>query len=319
LGGSYYVESLTHSLVDHAQILIDEIEAMGGMTKAIQSGIPKLRIEEAAARKQARLDTADDVVVGVNKYVTSDEDHVEILDIDAQRVRESQIKRLEAIKSTRNTTEVQASLAHLEAVARDSGGNLLEAAVTCARHRVTVGEMSDALERVFTRYEAPIHSIQGVYAAQYHDQERLKELCSKVNQFAESQGRRPRLLVAKLGQDGHDRGAKIIATSFADIGFDVDIGPLFQTPEEAAKQAIENDVHVIGISSQAAGHRVLVPEVIEALRNAGAGEIVVVCGGVIPPQEYDELRAAGVAAIFGPGTHTLDAAEKVLEAIGGTG
>lgn len=319
LGGSYYVESLTHSLANHAQVLIDEIEAMGGMTKAIQSGMPKLKIEEAAARKQARLDTADDVIVGVNKHVTPDEDQVEILDIDAKKVREAQVKSLEAIKSTRNTTEVQASLAHLEAVARDSEGNLLEAAVTCARNRVTVGEMSDALERVFTRYEAPIHSIQGVYAAQYHDQERLKELCSKVDQFAESEGRRPRLLVAKLGQDGHDRGAKIIATSFADIGFDVDIGPLFQTPEEAAKQAIENDVHVIGISSQAAGHRVLVPEVIEALRKAGAGEIVVVCGGVIPPQEYDELRAAGVAAIFGPGTHTLDAAEKVLEAIGGTG
>ncbi len=315
LGGSYYVESLTNSLVVEAKKLIDEVEEMGGMTKAVDAGLPKLRIEEAAARKQARIDRGEEVVVGVNKYKRPDEDPIELLDIDNAKVRESQVTRLKTIRNTRDQAACDAALKALTDAAQSGEGNLLALAVEATRKRATVGEISDALESVYTRYRAEIRSISGVYGSAYDEDDSFKKIRDDVAQFAEAEGRRPRMLVVKMGQDGHDRGAKVIATAFADIGFDVDVGPLFQTPEEAAREAIENDVHVIGVSSQAAGHKTLVPELIEELKKQGADDIMVVCGGVIPTQDYDFLYSKGVAAIYGPGTNIPTAAAEILETL----
>ena len=315
LAGSYYVESLTSELVDAAMVLINEVEEMGGMTKAVESGLPKLRIEEAAALRQAAIDRGEQVIVGVNKYQLAEEPDVDVLDIDNTIVRESQIERLNNIRGSRNKALWQQSLTVLSGAAETGEGNLLELAVDAARARATVGEISDALESVWGRHRAQTRSISGVYSSAYEGDEEFMKIKQKVEQFAEDHGRRPRMLVVKMGQDGHDRGAKVIATAFADLGFDVDVGPMFQTPEEAARQAIENDVHVVGVSSQAAGHKTLVPKMIESLKSQGAGEILVVCGGVIPPKDYDELTAQGVAAIFGPGTNIPDAAASVVDLI----
>jgi methylmalonyl-CoA mutase len=315
LAGSYYVEKLTADLAAAARKLIDEVEDLGGMTKAVESGMPKLRIEEAAAMRQARIDRGEEVIVGVNKYRAKDETPVEIRDIDNTAVRDAQIERLEKVRETRNEDACRAALTKLTAAAKDNTGNLLALAVDAARERATVGEISDALEDVYGRYRAMTRSISGVYGAAYENDEEFQAIWKDVEAFADKEGRRPRMLVSKLGQDGHDRGAKVIATGFADLGFDVDIGPLFQTPEEAVREAVENDVHVIGISSQAAGHKTLVPQVIEGLKAEGASDIIVVCGGVIPPQDYDELFAAGVAAIYGPGTNIVEAAREVLDKI----
>jgi methylmalonyl-CoA mutase len=314
LGGSFYVEALTHSLARAAQELIDEAEGMGGMTKAVEAGIPKLRIEESAARRQARVDRGEDVIVGVNRFQPEHESAVDVRDIDNAAVRASQIARLNEVKVKRSEQKAQAAL---EALTKGAAGedNLLELAVEAARARATVGEISAAMEKVFGRYRAEIKSIAGVYGSAYEGDNRFASIRGEVEAFAKEEGRRPRLLVAKMGQDGHDRGAKVIATAFADLGFDVDIGPLFQTPDEVAKDAIESDVHVIGVSSQAAGHKTLVPELIEALKKQGAGDILVVVGGVIPAQDYRFLERAGVAAIFGPGTNIPDAASKVLALI----
>ena len=315
LAGSYYVESLTSELVDAAMVLINEVEEMGGMTKAVESGLPKLRIEEAAALRQAAIDRGEEVIVGVNKYQLDKEPDVDVLDIDNTLVRESQIERLNAIRASRNTELWQQSLDALTSAAKTGEGNLLELAVNAARARATGGEISDALESVWGRHRAQTRSISGVYGSAYEGDEGFMKIKQKIEQFADDHGRRPRMLVVKMGQDGHDRGAKVIATAFADLGFDVDVGPMFQTPAEAARQAIENDVHVVGVSSQAAGHKTLVPKMIESLKSQGAGEILVVCGGVIPPKDYDELTAQGVAAIFGPGTNIPDAASTVLDLI----
>jgi methylmalonyl-CoA mutase len=315
LAGSYYVESLTNSLVQHARALIAEVEELGGMTKAVESGMPKLRIEEAAARRQARLDRREDIVVGVNKYPPDAADDLDILDIDNTKVREAQVARLERIRSTRDEAACTTALEALTRAASEDSGNLLELAIDASRARATVGEISDALESVYSRHRAVIRSITGVYGASYEGDEGFARIQGEVESFAEAEGRRPRMLVVKLGQDGHDRGAKVIATAFADIGFDVDIGPLFQTPEEAARQALENDVHVIGVSSQAAGHKTLVPVMIEELTRLGAGDIVVVCGGVIPPQDYPSLQAAGVSAVYGPGTNIPAAAHEILDIV----
>jgi methylmalonyl-CoA mutase len=315
LGGSYYVESLTHSVSAAAQALIDEVEALGGMTKATENGLPKLKIEEAAARRQALIDRGDEVIVGVNKYQAPVDSKVEIRDIDNTSVRDSQVARLKAVRAKRDDASVKQALAALTAAAREGRGNLLDLSVEAMRARATVGEVSDALESVFTRHRATIRSVSGVYGAQYEGDEGYAKTVREVDTFAESEGRRPRMLVVKLGQDGHDRGAKVIATAFADLGFDVDIGPLFQTPEEAARQAIENDVHVIGVSSQAAGHKTLVPALIDALKAEGANDILVVVGGVVPPQDYAFLQKAGVAAIYGPGTNIPLAASEVLKLI----
>ena len=315
LAGSYYVESLTSELVDAAMVLINEVEEMGGMTKAVESGLPKLRIEEAAALRQAAIDRGEEVIIGVNKYQLAKEPDVDVLDIDNTLVRESQIERLNGIRTSRDTGLWQASLTALTNSAETGEGNLLELAVSAARARATVGEISDALESVWGRHRAQTRSISGVYGSAYEGDEGFMKIKQKVEQFADDHGRRPRMLVVKMGQDGHDRGAKVIATAFADLGFDVDVGPMFQTPAEAARQAIENDVHVVGVSSQAAGHKTLVPKMIESLKSQGAGEILVVCGGVIPPKDYDELTAQGVAAIFGPGTNIPDAAATVLDLI----
>jgi methylmalonyl-CoA mutase len=311
LGGSYYIESLTTSLVDAAWELICEVEELGGMTKAVESGMPKLRIEESAARKQARVDRGQDIVVGVNKYVPENVESVDVLDIDNAKVLQEQLAKLASIRAGRDEAACQAALDALTEGARGSG-NLLALAVDAARARATLGEISDAMEEVFGRHKAEIRTIAGVYADAYQGDEDFAELQGEIETFAEAEGRRPRMLVVKMGQDGHDRGAKVIATAFADLGFDVDMGPLFQTPAEAARDAVEHDVHVIGISSQAAGHKTLVPMLIEELEKAGAGDIVVVCGGVIPPQDYDMLYEAGVAAVFGPGTNIPNAARKVL-------
>lgn len=313
LGGSYYVESLTNSLVVEAKKLIGEVEDMGGMTKAVDAGLPKLRIEEAAARKQARIDRGEEVVVGVNKYQRPDEDPIELLDIDNAKVRDSQVTRLQTIRNTRDQAQCDAALKALTDAAQSGDGNLLALAVEATRKRATVGEISDALEKVYTRYRAEVRSISGVYGSAYDEDQSFAKIRDDVAAFAEAEGRRPRMLVVKMGQDGHDRGAKVIATAFADIGFDVDVGPLFQTPEEAAREAIENDVHVIGVSSQAAGHKTLVPELIGELKKQGAGDIMVVCGGVIPSQDYDFLFAKGVAAVYGPGTHIPTAAAEILD------
>ena len=315
LAGSYYVESLTAGLARAARELIDEVEALGGMTKAVSAGMPKLRIEEAAARRQASVDRGEEVIVGVNRYVSDDDAEVDILDIDNTAVREAQVARIERVRAERAEAPWRQALDALGACAESGDGNLLECAVAAARARATVGEISDALERVWTRHRAVTPSISGVYGAAYEGDEGFARIRADVEAFAREEGRRPRMLVVKLGQDGHDRGARIIATAFADLGFDVDVGPLFQTPEEAARQAIENDVHVVGVSSQAAGHKTLVPELVEALRALDAADIAVICGGVIPTQDHAMLRTAGVSAIYGPGAHIPAAAAEVLDVV----
>ncbi|GAB4182890.1 MAG: methylmalonyl-CoA mutase [Thalassobaculales bacterium] len=312
LAGSYYVEHLTASVAAEARRLIAEVEALGGMTKAVESGMPKLRIEEAAARRQARIDRGEEVIVGVNKYRSDGAAPIEVLQIDNTKVREAQVAKLAAMRAARDEAACRAALAGLEKVAASGEGNLLAAAVEAMRARATVGEVSDALERVYTRHRAQIRSITGIYGAAYEGDEGFRRIQAETDAFAAEEGRRPRLLVVKLGQDGHDRGAKVIATAFADIGFDVDIGPLFQTPEEAARQAIENDVHVVGVSSQAAGHLTLVPALRAALDRMGGSDVLIVCGGVIPPQDYQELLAAGVSAVYGPGTNIPAAASEML-------
>jgi len=312
LGGSYYVEYLTEQLANKAWELIEEVEKLGGMTKAIESGIPKMRIEEAAAAKQARIDSGKDVIVGMNKYQTDEKPDFEILDIDNTAVRAEQIERLRKLKEERNQAEVDEALQKIEKCATTGEGNLLEFAIVAARCRATLGEISSAMEKSFGRYRANIQSISGVYSSEMKNNNQLAEVRALADRFAESDGRRPRILVAKMGQDGHDRGAKVIATAFADLGFDVDIGPLFQTPEEVAKQATENDVHVVGASSLAAGHKTLVPELIAALKKIGRSDIMVVAGGVIPKKDYDFLYKSGVSGIFGPGTPITEAAKTIL-------
>ncbi len=314
LAGSYYVEKLTHDLAEAAWKLIEEVEEMGGMTKAVASGMPKLRIEEAAAMRQANIDRGTEVIVGVNKYRRESEDPIDILDVDNVAVRESQIKRLNSIRASRDEAACTAALAELTRRAKE-GGNLLEGAVEAARARATVGEISMAMEDEFGRHRAEVKTLAGVYGAAYEGDEGFANIQKSVEEFAEAEGRRPRMLVVKMGQDGHDRGAKVIATAFADIGFDVDVGPLFQTPAEAAQDAVDNDVHVIGISSQAAGHKTLAPQLISALKEAGAEDILVICGGVIPQQDYQFLYDAGVKAIFGPGTNIPSAAQDILKLI----
>ncbi|OBX27067.1 methylmalonyl-CoA mutase [Gelidibacter algens] len=311
--GSYYVEKLTHDIAQKAWELIEEVEELGGMTKAIEAGIPKLRIEEAAARKQARIDSGQDIIVGVNKYRLEKEDPISTLEVDNQTVRISQIERLNSIKSERNTEKVKATLSKLSEVARTGEGNLLALAVEAARERATLGEISDALEAVFGRYKAQIKSFSGVYSKEIKDDSSFKRARELADKFADQDGRRPRIMIAKMGQDGHDRGAKVVATGYADVGFDVDIGPLFQTPKEAAKQAVENDVHILGVSSLAAGHKTLVPQVIEELKNYGREDIMVIVGGVIPKQDYQYLFDAGAVAVFGPGTRISDAAIQMLD------
>ena len=315
LAGSYYVEKLTADLIEEAWKLIEEVDEMGGMTKAVATGMPKLRIEESAARRQAAVDRGDEVIVGLNKFRLETEDEIDFRDVDNVSVRESQIKRLEQIRSTRDQAACDASLADLEAAAKSGDGNLLRLAVEAARARATVGEISMAMEKAFGRHRAEVKTLSGVYGAAYEGDEGFAAIQADVEKFAEEEGRRPRMLVVKMGQDGHDRGAKVIATAFADIGFDVDVGPLFQTPEEAAQDAVDNDVHIVGISSQAAGHKTLAPKLIEALKARGAGEILVVCGGVIPQQDYDYLKQAGVSAIFGPGTNIPEAAREIIALI----
>jgi methylmalonyl-CoA mutase len=311
--GSYYVETLTNEIAESAWKLIEEVEELGGMTKAIEAGIPKLRIEEAAARKQARIDSGQDIIVGVNKYRLEKEDTILILDVDNQMVRKQQLEQLDRIKASRDSEKVQESLDKLILCAKTGKGNLLELAVDAARNRTTLGEISDALETVFGRYKAQIKSFSGVYSKEIKDDKSFQKAKQLADTFAKQEGRRPRIMIAKMGQDGHDRGAKVVATGYADVGFDVDIGPLFQTPAEAAKQAIENDVHILGVSSLAAGHKTLVPQVIEELKKYGREDIMVVVGGVIPSQDYQFLFDAGAVAVFGPGTKISDAAIKILE------
>jgi methylmalonyl-CoA mutase len=331
--GSYYVESLTNEIAQNAWKLIEEVEELGGMTKAIESGIPKLRIEEAAARKQARIDSNQDVIVGVNKYRLEKEDPLQILDVDNDMVRKQQIERLNQIKATRNTAKVNECLAKLTAAAKGdtnkntkdsrmhgndmqkNDNNLLSLAVEAARNRATLGEISDALEAVFGRYKAQIRSFSGVYSKEIKNDESFEKAKQLADAFAIKEGRRPRIMIAKMGQDGHDRGAKVVATGYADVGFDVDIGPLFQTPAEAAKQAVENDVHILGVSSLAAGHKTLVPQVIEELKKYGREDIMVIVGGVIPAQDYQFLFDAGAVAVFGPGTKISEAAISILEVL----
>ncbi|PXW69092.1 methylmalonyl-CoA mutase [Loktanella sp. PT4BL] len=314
LAGSYYVEKLTHDLAEQAWKLIEEVEEMGGMTKAVASGMPKLRIEETAAKRQAGIDRGTEVVVGVNKYRKDNEDPIDILDIDNEAVRLSQIARIEATKAARDEAACAAALTEITRRAHE-GGNLLEAAVDASRARATVGEISMAMEKAFGRHRAEVKTLAGVYGAAYEGDAGFAAIQESVEKFAEEEGRRPRMLVVKMGQDGHDRGAKVIATAFADIGFDVDVGPLFQTPAEAAQDAIDNDVHVIGISSQAAGHKTLAPKLVQALKDAGADDIIVICGGVIPQQDYQFLYDCGVKAIFGPGTNIPKAAADILNLI----
>ncbi len=313
--GSYFVETLTKEIADKAWKLIEEVEALGGMSKAVETGVPKMRIEEAAARKQARIDSGKDTIVGVNKHRLEKEDPLEILDIDNTAVRESQIQRLQKLKAERNNAEVQEALKAITESARSGKGNLLELSVVAAQKRATLGEISDAIENVSGRYKAVIRTISGVYASESGDDATYKEAKAMAEKFAKLEGRQPRIMVAKMGQDGHDRGAKVVATGYADIGFDVDMGPLFQTPAEAAKQAVENDVHVVGVSSLAAGHKTLVPQIIAELKNLGREDIMVIAGGVIPAQDYDYLYKAGVVAIFGPGTSVPYAAKRILEVL----
>ena len=314
LAGSYYLESLTGSMIDETRKLIEEVEDLGGMTKAIQAGVPKLRIEESAAIRQARVDKKEDVIVGVNAYQNKDQKEVDILSIDNEGVRDQQIKKLESIKKERNEEACQNALIELEKCAKDDG-NLMAFAIEAAKQRATVGEISLAMENVFGRHKAVSQSISGVYRKEYEGDEDFMNVEDKIKDFEKAQGRRPRILVVKLGQDGHDRGAKVIATAFADMGFDVDIGPLFQTPEEAAKDAVENDVHIIGVSSQAAGHKTLIPILMNSLAEQGSENILVVCGGIIPDQDIKELKDCGVAAVFGPGTNITKAALDVIEMI----
>ncbi|OJU79122.1 MAG: methylmalonyl-CoA mutase [Bacteroidetes bacterium 47-18] len=311
-GGSYYVEYLTEQIADRAWTLIEEVELLGGMAKAIETGVPKMRIEEAAAKKQARIDGGKDIIVGVNNYTTDEASDIEILEVDNTKVRIQQIERLNRIKATRDNAAVQQGLEALTTAARSGKGNLLALSVEAARHRATLGEISDALEKVYGRYQAKIRSIAGVYSKEIAMDDNFKEARRLADAFAELDGRRPRIMIAKMGQDGHDRGAKVIATSFADVGFDVDIGPLFQTPAEAAKQAVENDVHILGVSSLAAGHKTLVPQVIEELKKYGREDIMVVAGGVIPQQDYDFLYQSGVSFVFGPGTIIAKSAIEIL-------
>jgi methylmalonyl-CoA mutase len=311
--GSYYVESLTNEILESTWKLIEEVEELGGMTKAIEAGIPKLRIEEAAARKQARIDSGQDIIVGVNQFRLEKEDPLHILDVDNQMVRKQQIELLEEIKTKRDTEKVNQSLEKLIHCAKTGQGNLLEIAVEAARNRATLGEISDALESIFGRYKAQIKSFSGVYSAAIKNDEAFEKAKQLADTFAKQEGRRPRIMIAKMGQDGHDRGAKVVATGYADVGFDVDIGPLFQTPAEAAKQAVENDVHILGVSSLAAGHKTLVPQVIEELKKHGREDIMVIVGGVIPAQDYQYLFDAGAVAVFGPGTKISEAAIKILE------
>ena len=311
--GSFYVESLTNEITQNAWKLIEEVEELGGMTKAIESGIPKLRIEEAAARKQARIDGNQDIIVGVNKYRLEKEDPLQILDVDNQMVRKQQIEHLELIKANRNAKKVQLSLEKITLCAQTGEGNLLELAIEAARNRATLGEISAALETVFGRYKAQIKSFSGVYSKEIKDDKSFEKAKQLADEFAKKEGRRPRIMIAKMGQDGHDRGAKVVATGYADLGFDVDIGPLFQTPAEAAKQAVENDVHILGVSSLAAGHKTLVPQVIEELKKYGREDIMVIVGGVIPMQDYQFLFDAGAVAVFGPGTKISEAAISILE------
>ncbi len=311
--GSEYVEKLTEEITSSAWKLIQEVEELGGMTNAIEKGIPKMRIEEAAAKKQARIDSGQDIIVGVNKYQLSQEDPLHILEVDNDAVRNSQIKLLNKLKSTRNDDEVKTALENLTKCAETSHGNLLALTIKAARVRATLGEISDALEKVFGRYKATINAISGVYSKEIKNDKTFKKAVDLANKFAELEGRRPRIMVAKMGQDGHDRGAKVVATSFADLGFDVDIGPLFQTPKEAAKQAVENDVHILGVSSLAAGHKTLVPQVIEELKKYGREDIMVIAGGVIPTQDYQFLFDKGVVGVFGPGTKIAKAAISILE------
>jgi methylmalonyl-CoA mutase len=324
--GSYYVESLTSEIAHNAWKLIEEVEELGGMTKAIEAGIPKLRIEEAAARKQARIDSSQDIIVGVNQYRLEKEDPLQILDVDNDRVRKQQIKRLHQIKATRDNNKVAECLAKLTTAAKKStenttdsdshqNDNLLSLAVEAARNRATLGEISDALEAVFGRYKAQIRSFSGVYSKEIKNDESFEKAKQLADAFAKKEGRRPRIMIAKMGQDGHDRGAKVVATGYADVGFDVDIGPLFQTPAEAAKQAVENDVHILGVSSLAAGHKTLVPQVIQELKKYGREDIMVIVGGVIPPQDYQFLFDAGAVAVFGPGTKISEAAISILEVL----
>ena len=313
--GSYYVESLTNEIAQNAWKLIEEVEELGGMTKAIEAGIPKLRIEEAAARKQARIDSSQDIIVGVNKFRLEKEDPLQILDVDNDMVRKQQIERLTQIKATRDNTKVAECLAKLTDCAQNSNGNLLDLAVEAARNRATLGEISDALEAVFGRYKAQIRSFSGVYSKEIKNDESFEKAKQLADAFAKKEGRRPRIMIAKMGQDGHDRGAKVVATGYADVGFDVDIGPLFQTPSEAAKQAVENDVHILGVSSLAAGHKTLVPQVIEELKKYGREDIMVIVGGVIPAQDYQFLFDSGAVAVFGPGTKISEAAISILEVL----
>ncbi len=314
LGGSYYVEALTHAIAEEAWKLIQEIEELGGMTRAVASGMPKLRIEEAAARKQARIDRGEEVIVGVNKYQLNVQEDINYRAIDNAAVRKAQIKRLTEMKAERDDAKCAAALKALTGGARGDG-NLLALSIDAARARASVGEISDALEEVFGRHKAEIRSVTGVYGAAYDGDADFAAIQSAVQDFAKAEGRRPRMLVVKMGQDGHDRGAKVIATAFADLGFDVDVGPLFQTPEEVARDAVENDVHVVGVSSQAAGHKALVPELVKALKAEGADDILIICGGVIPQQDYAFLKKAGVAAVFGPGTNVPLAAKEILDLI----
>ncbi len=311
--GSYYVESLTNEIVHKAWELIQEVEKLGGMAKAIETGIPKMRIEEAAARKQARIDSGNDTIVGINRYRLEKEDPIDILAVDNTAVREAQIKRLKELRANRDETKVRSALAAITECVKTKKGNLLELAVEAAKVRASLGEISDACEAVVGRYKAVIRSISGVYSAEVKNDKNFEQAKAMAEQFAKKEGRQPRVMIAKLGQDGHDRGAKVVATGYADIGFDVDMGPLFQTPAEAAKQAVENDVHVVGVSSLAAGHKTLVPQIVAELKKLGREDIVVIVGGVIPHQDYDDLYKAGAAAIFGPGTPIATAAIKILE------
>jgi methylmalonyl-CoA mutase len=313
--GSYLIERLTHDMAEKAWSIIEEVEAQGGMTRAVASGWAKLKIEAAAAEKQARIDSGKDVIVGVNRYRPPTEDSVEILEVDNNRVRENQIGRLNTIRATRDADKVAAALAALTQAAASGKGNLLELSIAAMRARATVGEVSDALEKAFGRHRADIQKVAGVYAAAYDAAESWEAVQADIAAFAEQHGRRPRVMIAKLGQDGHDRGSKVVATAFADLGFDIDIGPLFQTPEECARQAIENDVHAIGVSTLAAGHKTLVPAIIAELKKQGGEDIIVFVGGVVPRQDYEFLQAAGVKGIFGPGTPIPTSAREVLQQI----
>ncbi len=313
--GSYYLETLTHELAHKAWKHIEEIESLGGMSKAVETGVPKMRIEEASARKQARIDAGKDIIVGVNKYRLDKEDPIEILEVDNTAVREAQIKRLQKLRNDRNNSEVQSALEAITRAAATGEGNLLELSVIAAQKRASLGEISSAIEKISGRYKAVIRTISGVYSSETGDDATFNEARAMVEKFARLEGRQPRIMIAKMGQDGHDRGAKVVATGYADIGFDVDMGPLFQTPAEAAKQAVENDVHVVGISSLAAGHKTLVPQIIDELKKLGRDDIMVIAGGVIPAQDYDFLYKAGVVAIFGPGTPVSFAAKQILEVL----